>query len=64
MIESLKQFAVYNDIVSYYAKLACAARSRIMNEFPIGVGCDDIMPGLMTDKNFTKTYKSLHNIPD
>lgn len=55
--------SVHNEIVTYYALLLCQSKSRIMNEFPIGVGCDDIMPGLMTDKNFLKTYKNLHNIP-
>lgn len=54
---------IHNIIVSYYAKLLSEAKSYVMNDFPIGVGCDEVMPSLMTDKNFTKSWKRLHNIP-
>jgi len=57
-----KTVSVHNEIVSYYAEVLRDARSYLMNEFPIGVGCDEVMPGIMTDANFTKSWKSLHNI--
>lgn len=58
-----KMVSVHNTIVSYYAKLFCEARPYTMNEFPIDVGCDELMPGLMTHKHFMDSYKSLRNIP-
>lgn len=57
-----KIVSVHNTIVSYYAKLFCDAKSHSINEFPINVGCDELMPGLMTDKNFINSYKGLRNI--
>lgn len=54
--------SVHNLIVSHYAKSACEAKSEMMNEFPIGVGCDEIIPGLMKEKDFTKSFKSLRGI--
>jgi hypothetical protein len=56
--------AVHNDIVTYYARLLCDARSQIINDFPIGVGCDELIPALMTDKNFKEEYKALFNVSD
>ena len=52
-----KIVSVHNTIVSYYAKLFCEATSYTMNDFPINVGCDELIPGLMTDKNFRKSFR-------
>jgi len=57
-----KIVSVHNTIVSYYAKLFCGKKSYTMNEFPINVGCDELIPGLMSEKNFVKSYKGLRNI--
>jgi hypothetical protein len=57
-----KIVSVHNTIVSYYAKSFCSRQSYTMNEFPINVGCDELIPGLMTEKNFIKSYKGLRNI--
>src|SRR5690606_4453504 len=53
---------VHNLVVSHYAKLFCNAKLYEMNQFPINVGCDELIPGLMTEKNFIKSYKGLRNI--
>lgn len=53
---------VHNLMVSYYAKLFCNAKLYEMNQFPINIGCDELIPGLMTEKNFVKSYKDLRNI--
>jgi hypothetical protein len=57
-----KVVAVHNMIVSYYAKLFCDAKLYDMNQFPINVGCDELIPGLMTEKNFIKSHKGIRNI--
>lgn len=57
-----KTVSVHNEIVSYYANLLCKAESAIMNDFPVGVGCDEIIPALMKDKDFKKEYKDLFNV--
>ena len=57
-----KTVSVHDEIVSYYATLLCKAESALMNDFPIGVGCDEVMPALMKDKDFKKEYKELFNV--
>ena len=52
---------VHNVIVSHYARAACGAKDNMINEFPVGVGCDEVIPALMSDKDFTKTHKRLFN---
>jgi hypothetical protein len=58
-----KVVGVHNTILSYYSKQFCDAKLYEMNQFPLNVGCDELIPGLMTEKNFRKSFKSLRNIP-
>ena len=54
--------SIHNTVVSYYASLLCDSKSSIINEFPTGIGFDEMIPALMTNENFDKSYKHLFNI--
>jgi len=51
----------HNVIISHYAQELCKMKSPIINDFPVGVDCDEIIPGLMSEKSYENMYKSLFN---
>lgn len=49
-------------IIQFYGEHIAKYRTELLEEYPYEFGYDDIIPGLMTDKNYRKSYKSIRNI--
>jgi len=51
----------HHEVVAYYGKELLKIKSSIINDFPIGVGCDEIIPKLITQKSYNSIFNDLHN---
>ena len=51
----------HNEIVTFYATQLCYLKSPIMNDFPVGSGCDEIIPSIITQRSFNSLYNSFYN---
>ncbi|SHG37612.1 hypothetical protein [Flavobacterium johnsoniae] len=49
-------------IIEYYGQFILENKKYLLNEFPYEFGYDDVHPGLMSNKNYEKSYKISHNI--
>jgi len=52
----------HKEIISYYGRYISKNRKELLEEFPYKFGYDDFIPSLMTNKNYEKSYKAIHNI--
>ncbi|WP_370176380.1 hypothetical protein [Leeuwenhoekiella palythoae] len=52
----------HKKVIHYYGEHISKYRTELLEEYPYEFGYNDIIPGLMTDKNYWKSYKSIHNI--
>ena len=52
----------HKKVIHYYGEHVSKYRTELLEEYPYEFGYNDIIPGLMTDKNYWKSYKSIHNI--
>jgi len=52
----------HKSIIKFYGKFIEKNKKELLNKYPYGFDYDDFLPGLMTDKNYIKSYKSLYNI--
>ena len=51
---------VHNTVIKHFSLELCKTKSWIMNDFPVGVGCDEIMPSLLSDESFDNLYRKLY----
>ncbi|MCO7185520.1 hypothetical protein NH341_08780 [Tenacibaculum sp. XPcli2-G] len=52
----------HKKIIKFYGKFIETNKKELLEEYPYNFDYDDFLPGLMTDKNYDKSYKSIHNI--
>ncbi len=52
----------HKNIIQFYGDHISKYRTEFLEEYPYEFGYDDVIPGLMTDKNYWKSYKSIRNI--
>lgn len=52
----------HKSIIQFYGEYISKYKTELLEEYPYEFNYDDIIPGLMTDKNYWKSYKSIHNI--
>lgn len=52
----------HKNIIQFYGDHISRYRTELLEEYPYDFGYDDVIPGIMTDKNYWKSYKSIHNI--
>lgn len=52
----------HKEIIKFYGKFIEKNKKELLEEYPYGFDYDDFLPGLMTNKNYEKSYKSIHNI--
>lgn len=52
----------HQDIIQFYGEHISKYKTELLEEYPYEFGYDDVIPGLMTDKNYWKSYKSIRNI--
>ena len=53
---------IHKVIIQYYGVFISENRKALLNEFPYGFGHDNVFPALMSDKNYEKSYRYIHNI--
>jgi len=49
-------------IIKFYGKFIEMNKKELLEEYPYDFDYDDYLPGLMTSKNFEKSYRSIYNI--
>ncbi|WAC01579.1 hypothetical protein N7U66_16740 [Lacinutrix neustonica] len=52
----------HKKIIQFYGEHISRYKTELLEEYPYEFGFDDVIPGLMTNKNYWKSYKSIHNI--
>ncbi len=52
------------EVIMFFGKWATDNKHHLLNALPYGFGYDDIMPILMSTKDFKETKKEIHNITD
>lgn len=52
----------HKKIIKFYGKFIETNKKELLEEYPYNFDYDDFLPGLMTDKNYNKSYRSIHNI--
>jgi len=52
----------HKEIIRFYGEYISKNKEDLLEEFPYNLGYDDFIPGLMTNKNYEKSYRSIHNI--
>lgn len=52
----------HKNIIQFYGEHIFKYRTELLEEYPYELGYDDVIPGLMTDKNYWESYKSIRNI--
>lgn len=52
----------HQNIIQFYGEHISKYKTELLEEYPYEFGYDDVIPGLMTDKNYWKSHKSIHNI--
>tara|TARA_R110000744_G_C19322848_1_gene557797 strand:- start:113 stop:1528 length:1416 start_codon:yes stop_codon:yes gene_type:complete len=52
----------HKNIIKFYGEHISRYKTELLEEFPYEFDYDDVIPGLMTDKNYLESYKSIHNI--
>ncbi|GAA3776236.1 hypothetical protein [Flavobacterium ginsengiterrae] len=57
-----KTVAINRAIIEYYGKFISENKKTLLNEFPYDFAHDEVFPGLMSDENYEKSYKLIHNI--
>lgn len=52
----------HKTIIKFYGKFIEKNKKELLEEYPYDFDYDDFLPGLMTNKNYDKSYRSIHNI--
>ncbi len=52
----------HKTIIKFYGKFIEKNKKELLEEYPYNFDYDDFSPGLMTNKNYDKSYRSIHNI--
>lgn len=52
----------HKTIIKFYGKFIERNKNELLEEYPYNFDYDDFSPGLMTNKNYDKSYRSIHNI--
>lgn len=51
----------HNEIIKFYGSQLVSIKSNLINDFPVGYGCDEIIPSIMTQKTYNSLYNSFFN---
>lgn len=51
----------HNEIIKFYGSQLVSIKSHSINEFPVGFGCDEIIPAIMSQKTYNSMYNSFFN---
>jgi len=55
---------VHKTVIKFYGEHISKNKKTLLEEYPYNFDYDDFVPGLMSDKEYNKTYRSIRNIPE
>ena len=53
---------VHKTVIKFYGEHIAINKKSLLEEYPYNFDYDDFIPGLMSNKEYNKTYRSMRNI--